>query len=274
MSKFNLSKIANNIGLTLSKHSPEILMGIGIAGMISATVLAVKTTPKAVELINQEKKRQNKELRKEAEKNGSESYPKVDKLTPIDTIKTTWKCYVPTVATTALSTACLISSSRINTKRNAALATAYALSETALREYKDKVIETIGEKKEQGIRDKIAKDHVEKNPVSANEIIITGNGEHLCYDLISGRYFYSDIEKIRRVENILNKKLMDEMYISLNDFYFELGLQCTNLGNEMGWNIDDGLIDFHFSSQLSDEEKPCLVIDYHIAPRYDYRKLM
>ena len=58
MSK-NLSMITKNIGRKLKKHSPEILTGIGIAGMISATVMAVRATPKALQNIEHEKKEQN-----------------------------------------------------------------------------------------------------------------------------------------------------------------------------------------------------------------------
>lgn len=58
----------------------------------------------------------------------------------------------------------------MHAKRTAALATAYKLSETALTEYKEKVVETIGEKKEQLVRDKIDKDHIDKDPVSKKRL--------------------------------------------------------------------------------------------------------
>lgn len=64
------------------------------------------------------------------------------------------------------------------------------------------------------------------------------------------------------------------MYISLNEFYYEVGLRQTPVGNELGWNAnDDGLIDMKFSTQLVDDQ-PCIVVDYHIQPRYDYARLM
>ena len=64
------------------------------------------------------------------------------------------------------------------------------------------------------------------------------------------------------------------MYIALNEFYYEVGLPGTKMGDELGWNIDGGLIGLDFSSQLSEDGTPCLVIDYRIAPRYEYEKLM
>lgn len=274
MVKLNFSQIAKSIRSGLQKHSPEILTGIGIAGMITTTILAVRATPRALFLIEEEKRWQNKELYEEAEKKGWESHPRVDKLKPIELIRTTWVCYIPAAVTGTLSIACLIGASSVNARRNAALATAYSLSESALKEYQEKVIETIGEKKEQGIRDSIAKDKLERDPIANKEVIITGRGETLCYDTITARYFKCDIEKLRKIENELNQRLISEMYISLNEFYYEIGLRQTGVGDDLGWNIENGLINLEFSSRLAEDGTPCLVIGYRIAPRYDFRTLM
>ncbi len=255
MNKPNLSKIAKGIRMSISKHSPEILTGIGIAGMVTTTVMAVRATPKALILI-EDKKAEND----------------VDKLTPVETIKATWTCYIPAAITGCLSIFCLIGASSVNARRNAAMATAYTLSESALKEYQGKVIETIGEKKEQSVRDAIAKDRIDKNPVSSREVIITEKGNTLCYDAISGRYFKSDIDKLKKAENELNRRMRDEMYISLNEFYYEIGLNPTKIGDDLGWNIDHGYIELNFSSQLTDDGNPCLVIDYQVTPRYEYNR--
>lgn len=274
MNKPNFTRITRNIRTGLQKHSPEILTGIGIAGMITTTVLAVRATPKALILIEEEKQRLNEELQAEAENNNQEEYVVLNTLNPVEFICTTWTCYIPAAVTGVLSVACLIGASSVNVRRNAALATAYSLSESALKEYQEKVIESIGEKKEKQIRDSIAKDKLERDPVVNKEVIITGRGETLCYETITSRYFKCDIEKLRKVENELNKRLISEMYISLNEFYYEIGLRPTEVGNDLGWNIDDGLIDLQFSSQLAEDGTPCLVIDYHVVPRYDFRTLL
>lgn len=254
MGKTNLATISANIRRFVSRRSPEILMGIGISGMITTTVLAVKATPKALELIEEKKQ---EEL--------------VDKLTPLEVVKVAWKPYIPALVTCVVSTSCLIGASSVNAKRNAALATAYKLSETALTEYREKVIETIGEKKERTVRDRVAEERVKKNPVSKNEVIVTGNGKTLCFDPISGRYFMCSIEVIKRAENELNKQMLHDIsgYVSLNEFYDELGLDHTSIGDDLGWNTDQ-LIDIAFSSQLNDNGEPSVVLDYLVAPKYDF----
>ena len=256
MSKIKFKPLIKTIRSGLAKHSPAILTALGITGMIGTTVLAVKVTPKALDLIENKKEELDK-----------------DKLTVVETVKATWKCYAPAAVTCVTSAACLIGASSVHTKRNAALATAYKLSESALIEYRDKVVETIGEKKEQSVRDAIAKDHVEKNPVTNNEVIITDKGYTLCYDELSGRYFYSDIEKIKKAANELNRQMLNDMYVSLNELYYELGLEGTKLGEQMGWNVDRGLIDLKFSATVSADDRPCIVLDYRVPPMYDYQNM-
>lgn len=256
MAKNSLANFANSAKASIEKHSPEILMGIGISGMFTAIILAVKSTPKACKLIEEKKNETG-----------------VEKLKPIDTFKATWKCYIPAAVTAVASTGCLIGSSRVSLKRNAALATAYKIAETSLKEYRSKVIETIGEKQEEIIRDKVAKDKIEKNPVGKNEVIITDMGNTLCYDALSGRYFKTDVTKIKRIENELNRRLLNDNYVSLNDFYDELGLERIQLGDELGWKVDEGYIELEYSSQLTEYDQPCLVIGYNIAPKRDYWKV-
>lgn len=255
MSKEGLKRTIKSAGRVLTKYSPGILTGIGITGMIGATFMAVKATPKALYLI-------------EAKKEESE----VEELTPVETIKTCWKCYIPATLTTVVSAACLIGASTVNAKRNAALATAYSISEAALREYQEKVVEVVGEKKEKAVRDAVAKDQIEKDPVTKSEVvIIDSNSNTLCYEPLSGRYFKSTIDKIKKAEIKLDRQMIQEMYVSLNDFYWEIGLDGTDLGDKMGWNLSKGYMDLSFSSQLADDGTPCAVIVYGIPPVYDYQ---
>lgn len=255
MSKEGLKRTIKSAERVLTKYSPGILTGIGITGMIGATFMAVKATPKALYLI-------------EAKKEESE----VEELTPIETIKTCWKCYIPATLTTVASTACLIGASTVSAKRNAALATAYSISEAALREYQEKVVEVIGEKKEKAVRDAVAKDQIERDPVTKSEVvIIDSNSNTLCYEPLSGRYFKSTIDKIKKAEIELDRQMIQEMYVSLNDFYWEIGLDGTDLGDKMGWNLSKGYMDLSFSSQLADDGTPCAVIVYGIPPVYDYQ---
>jgi hypothetical protein len=67
--------------------------------------------------------------------------------------------------------------------------------------------------------------------------------------------------------------MLNDMYVSLNEFYDELDLEHTGVGDELGWNIDGGKIDIYFSSQIAEDGRPCIVIDFDTPPRYGYNKL-
>lgn len=257
MGKSNVKTFFRNVKMSASKHSPEILIGFGVAGFVTATVLAVKATPKAMQLLDEAKKEND-----------------VDKLPPLEVVKVAWKPYIPAAVTGVVSIACVIGANSVNAKRNAALATAYQLSTAALNEYKDKVIETIGEKKEQSIREKISKDRIEKNPVSNNTVYVTGDGDSLFLEPISKRYFKSDIERVRSVINTLNETMYNDPFgnISLSDFYDDIGLERTDISNDIGWNIENGSIKVEFHPAMSDNGKPCLALYYTTAPNWGFDK--
>lgn len=241
------------------KRTPEILIATGLVGMVTSVVFAVKAVPKAEQLM--EKAKENKAEVLELE-------PEDVNLTVVEKVKAVWTVYAPSAIAFGLSTACIIGANNVSHRRSVAIATAYTLSETAFKEYKEKVVEKFGKNKEQQVRDEVAKAQIEKNPVSKSQVIITGNGDSLCYDSVSGRYFKSNIEKIRRIVNDTNQKLFIENWVSLNEFYIDLGLETIAIGNDMGWSIDKGGIDIDFSSHIADDGTPCLVLDYTVLPTY------
>lgn len=245
----NLSKLVRDAQVMLNAHSPEILTGLGISGMITTTVLAVMATPKALKKLDDKKKELD-----------------VEKLSAKETIKTAGPCYIPSVAVGAVSVACLIGATSVNCRRNAALAAAYTLSVDKLSTYQDKVTGIIGEKKEESIRNEIAKDEVNRNPPKNCEIIVTKKGDTICYDVLSGRYFKSSIDKIKDAVAELNRQMRDERYISLNDYYYAIGLDSIKVGEFLGWCIDTGYIDVRFNATLTPDNDPCIVVEYDIEP--------
>ena len=262
MDKSSVKSFFKNAKMSAAKHSPEILIGFGVAGFITTAALAVKATPKAIRLLEEAKEEKH-----------------VDKLTPLEKVKVAWKPYIPAAVTAIASIACVIGANSVNARRNAALATAYQLSTTALNEYKDKVVETIGEKKEQTIREKISKDQVNNNPISNNTVYVTGAGDSLFLEPISKRYFKSDIELLRGVVNTLNERMYSDPFgghVPLSDFYDEIGLKRTDISDNTGWRLEEGSIKVEFHPVMCDDKnspyynKPCLALYYLTAPKWGY----
>lgn len=237
------------------KHASEILMIVGIGGMWTAGAMVMRATPPALRAIDAAER-----------KKGSA-------LTNWETVQTCWKVYAPAVFTAMLSTVCLVGSARASLHRQAAMSAAYAIAENSLKEYQEKTLEVVGEKKEQEIRDKVACAERAQTPVNPVAIVQTGNGNSLCYDHLSGRYFWSSIDGIRKAVNEVNALMNTEGTANLNDFYDALQLSETEMGFNIGWSLaNKGLMDVYFTSDLAREynNTPCIVVNFKVPPVYNY----
>ena len=161
----NLQVLARQIGDKMSKNSPTILTGLGVAGIISTTIMAVKATPKALTLIDDEY--YNRYDASGTSLDFAQYVTDVDNnLTKKEILKLTWKEYIPTAVMGTVTVACFLGANNINLRRNAALASVYSITEATLKEYQAKVVDTIGAPKEQKIKDEINQDNINRNPVS------------------------------------------------------------------------------------------------------------
>lgn len=247
----NIKTMAKSVWAGAKKHSPEILIGMGIAGAASSVIFAVKATPKAMILL--EEKRQ--ELG-------------VEKLEAKEIIKTAAPVYIPTAVSFGVSVACIVGASSVNARRNAALTAAYTLSESTLCTYRDKVLETVGEDKEREIRQKAAIEQQQKTPEPQTLVVSGAAGQLKCFDSLSGRYFVSTKNEIDKAVNEFNRQLRDDMRISLNDWYDLIGLDTNKLGDMLGWDIERGYVETCYASRLDEDGLPCLVVNYVEPPHY------
>lgn len=248
-----LVDIAKKLEKLAVDNSPAILTAIGVTGTVSTAYLTGKASVKAHRIL--EKQRRN-----------------ISDLTLREETKLTWKVFIPPVASGAATITCIICATRIGTRRAAAMAAAYSVSEKAWSEYKEKVVERLGADKEEKIRTEIAQKRMDENPVVQREVFITSNGDVLCYDTISGRYFTSNVEALRKAQNDINQRILMDMYASLYDFYDLIGLPTTPYSNEVGWNADV-LLDLEFSTVLATDGRPCLSVEYRLFPIRGYNRL-
>lgn len=250
----------NNIFKTIkpfiAKYEPEILMAMGISGMIFSVVWGIKATAKAVRRID---------LRKQE--------LQTDKLTTTEIVKTTWKLYLPVAISTAISIPCIVAGNRVSNKRNMALAAAYTISETALQEYQDKTKEIVGDKKYESIQESISADKIQKTYTEGtHNITMIGDGDSLFFEPLSGRYFKTNWNRISKAANELNANALASMSgeITLGEWFDILGLGPTDLDNTLGWTIADGkqgIIDISIDSVLTPDNQPCGSIRYNTYPK-------
>ena len=238
-------------------NSPSILTAIGVVGTISTAYLTGKASFKAVRVLDV--------AARDLERRND---PPLSRREEVEVV---WKFYIPAIGTGAMTIACIVCANRIGNRRAAAMAAAYSLSEKAFAEYKEKVVEKIGENKERAVRDELAQDRVNRTPKT--EVIISGGGEVLCYDEYSGRYFESSMEEIKKAQNDTNYRIINDGFASLGDFYERLGLPSTKYSEEVGWNTDHPL-EITFSTTMSDDQKPCLAMDYRTVPTRGYNRFL
>lgn len=252
----------------VTKNSPIILTVTATVGVVTAVVLTAKAAPKTKEIIDDCKEKFEKI---DSNESLSEEEKKDQKNELIfETSKTVAPLVLPPVIVTGITISSIILSHRINLRRQIALATACDISNKALEEYQAKAKEVLGEKKERElIQDKIAEDHVRNNPPVNGSIIETGKGTTLFYDPKSGRYFYCSSEAVAKAEKKLNKKLYSWNFVSLNDFYYEIGLEEIDLGKDIGWDVNKTVIDIDTTAiaKVSPDGQPCLVLTYDVFPR-------
>ncbi|MFU8786314.1 MAG: DUF6353 family protein [Candidatus Izemoplasmataceae bacterium] len=256
----------------LAKYEPEILMTMGISGMLFATIWGVKATIKAQNIVDEKVQDLNKKWEEEITL-GKKPNELLYKLTRKDILKLTWKLYVPVVVGTAVSIPCIVAGNRVSNKRNMALAAAYTLSETALQEYQDKTKEIIGDKKYEKIQESISSDKIQKTYAEGSKnITMIGDGESLFYEPLSGRYFKTNWNRISKAANELNANALGDMAgeITLGEWFDILGLGPTDLDNELGWSLangKEGIIDISIDSVLTPDDVPCGSIRYNTLPK-------
>lgn len=253
-----VSELTKRLGKLVADNSPAILTGIGVAGALTTAYLTGRASYKASRIISDQEW----------------TAPGIpdEKLETKERIRLVWKLYIPAAGTAALTVAAIISANQIGNRRAAALAAAYSISEKAFDEYRQKVTERLGDKKEQAIRDELAKDRVSRNPIGNQLVVLTGHGQVLCYEEFTGRYFQSDFEALRKAQNDLNAQVINDSYASLTDLYSLLNLPQTANSDEVGWNLDK-LLEFTYSYVGAEDGTPCLSLGFAVTPIRSYSRL-
>lgn len=263
--------LARTAKFTLAKRFPEILSGLAIGGFATSVVTAVKATPKAMQLIEEEKERQG-----------------VEKLSVPDTIKATWKCYIVPATSGAAAIACVIAANTVHNKRNAALAAAYALSESSLQEYKDSIKKVLGVEDEQKtdengepvkskadeVTDDFIKKELDKHPYTQQNQVNIGYGQYLYYDIYSGRYYPCNRDMFETALNEGNRMMLTDGSLGYNDWACLLSMDSCQLGEDFSWYLDgrSNLLDVEFRSNILPDGTPVVVPIYNFDPvnRYLY----
>lgn len=237
------------------RNGSTILTWMAGVGVVGTVVVTTKATKEAVERV------------KHAEE------LKGDALTKTEVITVAAPVYIPVVATGTATIACIFGAHRLNKRKQAALISGYALLNNSYKEYKKKVEELYGEDAHEKVVAEIAKDHYEK----VEENTEPKDNTQLFYDTFSMQYFESTLEKVLRAEYNLNRDLIMQESVYLNDWYDYLGIDGVESGYEYGWtpwmNYDhywQKWIDFSHTKTTLEDGLEVTIIDFFTEPRLGF----
>jgi len=250
----NVQRLMTKIGRKLKKSSPTILTAFGAGGVVATTVLAVKATPKAVDMIHE------KQIR----------HP--DPMTKTEKIQLVWQCYIPTALVGGTTIACIFGANILNKKQQASMASIYAMLDQSYKRYVQAAKEVYGEDADERIRAQVAKDmYIGCDGgylYSPDED--TASEKVLFYDYQSSRYFESTVAGVINAQYHLNRDWSMRGEVSINTFYEFLGIDKIKGWDDLGWSWDfaeQGFtwIDFGMKKTVMDDGLECYVI-YAIQP--------
>ena len=238
----------NKIGYFMKKHSSTILTVIGAAGVIGTSVLAVKATPKALELI------------KEAEEE------KGEKLTKLEVVKVAWKPYVPAVVTGLSTITCIFGANHLSTKQQRSLMAAYTLLDKSFKQYRSKTEDLSDINIMQEI---IGSEFDENRELNEDKL--------LFYEHQSRRFFESTMEEVMQAECAYLELLENRGYASLNEYYDLLGIPHIPHGYQLSWfDVEDNdpydchRLEFDYKKTILKDKYECFVISTNMPPADDY----
>lgn len=252
-----MNSLLSKSQMFLKRNSATILTCVGAAGVVATTVTAVKATPKALLLLEKAK----------AEKG--------EELTALETVKIAGPAYIPSVVLGASTLACIFGANVLNTRGQASLMSAYALVDSGYKDYRKKVDELYGEEAGSQVRAGIAKDkydeQYDEHPVKMED------GTRLYYDFYSDQYFEATPFAVQKAEYEVNRQLMLDDVVTLNEWYHQLGLDPLDHGDDFGWttfaNMDaywQTWIDFHHEKVVMDDGLECIIISFMQDPFPDF----
>lgn len=241
-----------NLKLYLKRSSPTILSIMACVGVVGASYLSAKASPKAIRLM--------KEMRD----------LKGEDLTILEKFKLAAPVYIPATAVGLGTIGCILASNTLSRRQQAALTSAYALLDSAYKEYRSKVQQTIGKDKSDDIMSEIVKENCKNAPKPEDE-------EVLFWDSLSRRYFNRTMAQVIEAEYLLNRQFVLKGYVTLNDFYELLKLNPTVGGSVIGWSLGAGFelygyewIDFEHNLVKTDDGLECYILNLPFEPTADF----
>lgn len=250
----------NKLEIFMKKHSSMLLSVASSIGLVTTTVLAIKATPKALELIEEEKKKRSRVVTKTIYAD-NQQYSKTETvyedLSVLDIIKTAWKPYIPTSISMFSTLICIFGNTYLNYKTQTSLVSAYAILDQSYKQYVEKTKELYGEDADKTIKQEIVRDNFKDSEYIHKE------DKKLFFEFQTCRYFESTMAEVIMAENMLNQELAASGRVSMNEFYTFLHLDTLPYADHVGWcdHGDYHEIEFDHEKMILEDGLECILIN-------------
>ena len=260
----------NRTGLKLKKHSPEILMTVGVIGVVASGVMACKATLKVQDVVDDAKQKIDMIHEVSNDPEMSDKYSAEDGKKDLAIVYTQTavkfiKLYGPSVAIGVASLGCMIGSNRILNKRNVALTAAYTAVDKSFKEYRSRVIDRFGKQLDKELKygikaqeiEEVSVDEKGKEIVKKNTIEVMDPNCYSQYSIVfdDGNAGWDPDPELTKYfliqqQNWANERLKARGHLFLNEVYDMLGVKRTKAGAQVGWiydeknNTGDNYVDF------------------------------
>ncbi len=239
----------------LRRSSPTILTALGIVGVVGTAVMAVRATPKALKLIK-------------AKKDELET----DKLTPMELVQTTWRCYIPSALIGVGTITCIVGIGVMDKRNQAALTSAYTMLNESYKQYRQAAKKVYGEDADNKIHTEMAKDAKVASSDWGYQVynmdMDPASEQLLFYDLTSKKYFTTTMAAVLNAQYHVNRNLSLRGDCSLNEYLSFLGVDGVDKGDEVGWDIsymveelESYWLDFDNYKTILEDGLECIIID-------------
>lgn len=241
-----------NVKTFVSNNSPELLIGAGIATLISGTFLSARAALKA----------DNKLRAKRFEKWDAKNDASED-LTFKEKVKYAAPYYVPAAAAVVVGSGLVITGLNVEKAYATGLASVIGVTENRLADYIARSNAHNGPleyKGPDGVRGMAHNDNIPNE----EDVEYTSWGKDLCYDTVMGHYFRSNVDRVDSAVNRVNEKLIKHDVLTGNEIAEEFGEQPCKAGEFIGWRSDWGMMEVRYETRLRDGYEPVIDIYYDV----------
>ena len=247
----------------LRRSSPAILTCLSVVGVVGTSVMAVRATPKALQLIKDKKDELDSDL-----------------LKLMEVVQITWKCYMPSILIGIGTITCIIGIGRVNKRNQASLMSAYAMLNESYKQYRKSAKIVYGEDADDKIHAEMAKDAMVSTYDWGYQVYnmdMDSESERLLfYDLASKKYFRTTMAAVLNAQYHVNRNLSIKGDCSLNEYLSFLGVEGIDGGDELGWDITYMVeemncywLDFDNYKSTLEDGLECIIIDTMAVNKFE-----